>query len=42
VNGRDDILPLITDDRFESNCDAQLTEFVGNEERVKIGSAPDQ
>ena len=42
VNGRDDILPFITDDRFESNGDPELAEFVGKEERVGIGSAPDQ
>ena len=42
VNGRDDILPFIADDRFESNCDPELAEFVGEEERIGIGSAPDQ
>jgi hypothetical protein len=42
VNGRDNILPLITDDRFEANCDPFLAEFVGQEERVGIGSAPEQ
>ena len=42
VNSRDDILPFITDDRFESNCDPELAEFVGKKERVGIRSAPDQ
>jgi hypothetical protein len=42
VNGRDDILPFITDNRFESNGDPELAEFVGEEERVGIGPAPDQ
>ena len=41
VNGRDDILPVITDNRFESNGDPELTEFVGKEERVGIGTAPE-
>ena len=39
VNGRDNILPIITDNRFESNGDPELTEFVGKEERVGIGPA---
>ena len=42
MNSRNDILPLITDDRFESNCDPELAEFVGEEERVGIGPSTDQ
>ena len=42
VNGRDDILPFIANDRFESNGDPKFAEFVGEEERIGIGSAPDQ
>ena len=42
MNGRDDILPVITDNRFESNGDPELTEFIGKEERVGIGTAPEQ
>jgi hypothetical protein len=42
VNGRDDVLSLIADDRFESNGDPELAEFIGKEERVGIGSSPDQ
>jgi hypothetical protein len=42
LDSRDDILSRITNNRFESNCNAELAEFVGEEERVGIGSAPDQ
>jgi hypothetical protein len=33
---------LIADDQFESDGDPELAEFVGKEERVGIGPAPDQ
>ena len=42
VNRRDDILPFIADDRFESNGDPEPAEFVGEKERIGIGPAPDQ
>jgi hypothetical protein len=42
VNSRDDILPFIADNRFESNCNPEPAEFVGEEKGIGIGSAPDQ
>jgi hypothetical protein len=42
VNRCDDILPVITDNRFESNGNPKQAKFVGEKERVGIGSAPDQ
>ena len=42
MNNRDDVLPFIANDRFESNGDPKFSEFIGEEERVGVGSAPDQ
>jgi hypothetical protein len=42
VNNRDDVLPFIANDRFESNGDPKFSEFISEEERVGVGSAPDQ
>jgi hypothetical protein len=42
VNNRGDVLPLIANDRFESNGDPEFSEFISEEERIGVGSAPDQ
>jgi hypothetical protein len=42
MDGRDNILLIVADNRFESNFNAEFAKFVGKEERIGIGLSADE